>query len=186
MSGQLPERMFLRLGSKSSSAHTHCSVLEFTAPSSSVVIPQWVMQNLGVDSNSAVSVTVLDDLPAGAYAKLQPQSIDFLELEHPQEAYVVVFVVRACVRAATCACACIARRVCCACRGSPTVRASLEVAFQRLLCVTKGDIVRFQHFDTPFYCEVVDLKPESAVHLINTDLKVRRRTRESVSGDGRG
>lgn len=44
------------------------------------------MQNLGLDEDTPVSVELVD-LPPGRFAKLQPQSSDFLEIEDPRRAY---------------------------------------------------------------------------------------------------
>lgn len=49
----------------------------------------------------------------------------------------------------------------------------LEIAFRRLLTLSKGDLIRFQHNKRIYYAEVLELQPADGVHLIDVDLKVR-------------
>lgn len=86
---EMPAPLFFRLGSQRSAVTNCVGMLEFTAPEGCVVVPIWVMQNLGVDEQTMVSVEALD-LPAGRYAKVQPQTSEFLEMEDPKRAYVMI------------------------------------------------------------------------------------------------
>lgn len=62
---------------------THCGVLEFTAEEGCVYIPFWMMQNLLIEEGSLITVTNVS-LPKASFVKLQPQSVDFLEISNPR------------------------------------------------------------------------------------------------------
>ncbi|KAL7579939.1 hypothetical protein ACA910_004936 [Epithemia clementina (nom. ined.)] len=62
---------------------THCGVLEFTAEEGCVYIPFWMMQNLLIEEGSLITVTNVS-LPKATFVKLQPQSVDFLEISNPR------------------------------------------------------------------------------------------------------
>ncbi|KAJ2836157.1 ubiquitin fusion degradation protein [Coemansia erecta] len=58
---------------------THCGVLEFTAEEGRVYLPQWMMDTLRLSPGSAVEVINVA-LLHGSLVKLQPQSVDFLDI----------------------------------------------------------------------------------------------------------
>jgi ubiquitin fusion degradation protein 1 len=62
---------------------THCGVLEFTAEEGMCYIPFWMMQNLLIEEGSVITVTNVS-LPKATFVKLQPQSVDFLEISNPR------------------------------------------------------------------------------------------------------
>ena len=62
---------------------THCGVLEFTAEEGCVYIPFWMMQNLLIEEGALITVTNVS-LPKATFVKLQPQSVDFLEISNPR------------------------------------------------------------------------------------------------------
>ena len=62
---------------------THCGVLEFVADEGRVYVPYWMMQQLLVEEGDLVIVKNVN-LPVGHYVKLQPQSVDFLEIFDPK------------------------------------------------------------------------------------------------------
>jgi ubiquitin fusion degradation protein 1 len=62
---------------------THCGVLEFVAEEGRVYVPYWMMQQLLVEEGDLVVVKNVN-LPMGSYVKLQPQSVDFLEIFDPK------------------------------------------------------------------------------------------------------
>jgi ubiquitin fusion degradation protein 1 len=62
---------------------THCGVLEFTAEEGCCYIPFWMMQNLLIEEGSLITVTNVS-LPKATFVKLQPQSVDFLEISNPR------------------------------------------------------------------------------------------------------
>jgi ubiquitin fusion degradation protein 1 len=62
---------------------THCGVLEFTAEEGCVYIPFWMMQNLLIEEGTLLTVRNVS-LPKATFVKLQPQSVDFLEISNPR------------------------------------------------------------------------------------------------------
>lgn len=74
--------MLFRL-TNSDNRTTHCGVLEFTAEEGTCYIPFWMMQNLLIEEGSVVTVTNVS-LPKASFVKLQPQSVDFLEISNPR------------------------------------------------------------------------------------------------------
>lgn len=75
--------MLFRLTNPDSGKETHCGVLEFTAEEGCVYIPFWMMQNLLIEEGSLLTVTNVS-LPKASFVKLQPQSVDFLEISNPR------------------------------------------------------------------------------------------------------
>eukprot|EP00802_Teleaulax_amphioxeia_P008188 Tamp_08196.p1 GENE.Tamp_08196~~Tamp_08196.p1 ORF type:complete len:263 (-),score=50.33 Tamp_08196:1077-1865(-) len=61
----------------------HCGVLEFIANEGSVLMPHWMMQNLGVEHGDLVKVESAT-LPKGTYVKLRPQTKSFIEIANPK------------------------------------------------------------------------------------------------------
>ncbi|KAJ2702232.1 ubiquitin fusion degradation protein [Coemansia sp. IMI 203386] len=61
------------------SKRTHCGVLEFTAEEGRVYLPQWMMDTLGISPGTVVEVINVA-LLRGSLTKLQPQSVDFLDI----------------------------------------------------------------------------------------------------------
>ena len=62
---------------------THSGVLEFTAEEGCCYIPFWMMQNLLIEEGALITVTNVS-LPKATFVKLQPQSVDFLEISNPR------------------------------------------------------------------------------------------------------
>ncbi len=75
--------MLFRLSSTVDNRMTHCGVLEFTADEGTCYIPFWMMQNLLIEEGSVITVTNVS-LPKATLIKLQPQSVDFLEISNPR------------------------------------------------------------------------------------------------------
>lgn len=65
------------------SRETHCGVLEFTAEEGCCYIPYWMMQNLLIEEGTLITVKNVS-LPKATFVKLQPQSVDFLEISNPR------------------------------------------------------------------------------------------------------
>ena len=57
---------------------TWVGVMDFTADESSIVIPQWIMEYLGV--NGSVFVKYEPCIPKGKFVKFQPQEEDFYSI----------------------------------------------------------------------------------------------------------
>lgn len=62
---------------------THCGVLEFSAPEGTIYLPLWLLKSLGLRSGGFVTLRNVT-LRLGAMVKLQPQSVDFLEITDPR------------------------------------------------------------------------------------------------------
>lgn len=61
----------------------HCGVLEFIANEGNVLMPHWMMQNLGVEHGDLVKVESAT-LPKGTFVKLRPQSKAFIDIANPK------------------------------------------------------------------------------------------------------
>ncbi|EPS41063.1 hypothetical protein H072_5039 [Dactylellina haptotyla CBS 200.50] len=62
---------------------THCGVLEFVAEEGRIYLPQWIMQTLLLEPGDLLQVKSTD-LPPGSFIKLQPQSVEFLDISDPK------------------------------------------------------------------------------------------------------
>jgi ubiquitin fusion degradation protein 1 len=80
---QVDYPMLFRLSSIVDKRMTHCGVLEFTADEGTCYIPFWMMQNLLIEEGSVITVVNVS-LPKATFVKLQPQSVDFLEISNPR------------------------------------------------------------------------------------------------------
>ncbi|KAL3945498.1 MAG: hypothetical protein SGBAC_000397 [Bacillariaceae sp.] len=80
---QVDYPMLFHLTSDTDNRTTHCGVLEFTAEEGTCYIPFWMMQNLLLEEGSVITVTNVS-LPKASFVKLQPQSVDFLEISNPR------------------------------------------------------------------------------------------------------
>ncbi len=80
---QVDYPMLFKLASGVDNKTTHCGVLEFTAEEGTCYIPFWMMQNLLIEEGSVITVTNVS-LPKATFVKLQPQSVDFLEISNPR------------------------------------------------------------------------------------------------------
>ncbi|KAH6622961.1 ubiquitin fusion degradation protein UFD1-domain-containing protein [Chaetomium tenue] len=63
--------------------HTHAGVLEFVAEEGRAYIPQWMMQSLQLDVGDMIQVKTTS-LELAKLVKLQPQSVNFLEITDPR------------------------------------------------------------------------------------------------------
>ena len=64
---------------------THCGVLEFIADEGRIYAPEWMMNQLHSKGGASVHVE-LCSLPKGTFIKIQPQSVDFLDILDPRGA----------------------------------------------------------------------------------------------------
>ncbi|VDL84285.1 unnamed protein product [Nippostrongylus brasiliensis] len=62
---------------------TNCGVLEFSAPEGKCYLPQWMMKQLRMEEGADVRVDSVT-LPSATYAKLKPQSLEFLNISNPR------------------------------------------------------------------------------------------------------
>ncbi|OAQ28157.1 ubiquitin fusion degradation protein UFD1 [Linnemannia elongata AG-77] len=76
---QYPMLFELSKGSQS----THAGVLEFIAEEGRVYLPHWMMKTLALSEGDLVTVKSVG-LPLGSFVKIQPQSVDFLDISDPK------------------------------------------------------------------------------------------------------
>ena len=62
---------------------THAGVLEFIADEGNVHLPAWMMRTLGLSEGDPIRLTGAS-LPKGKMVKIQPQTVDFLEISDPK------------------------------------------------------------------------------------------------------
>ncbi|KAL0209654.1 hypothetical protein RCL1_008492 [Eukaryota sp. TZLM3-RCL] len=72
-----------RIENKRLGLFSHAGIAEFTAKHGEVYIPGWMMNQLHLNPHDRVDVSIAR-LPKGEYVRLQPQSVDFLEIENPK------------------------------------------------------------------------------------------------------
>ncbi|GAA5875584.1 hypothetical protein JCM16303_000674 [Sporobolomyces ruberrimus] len=70
---------------KNPELNTHVGVLEFIADEGCVNLPQWMMDQLRLSEGDPIRI-VGGRYPKGKMVKLQPQSVDFLEISDPKAA----------------------------------------------------------------------------------------------------
>ncbi|KAI8393317.1 ubiquitin fusion degradation protein UFD1-domain-containing protein [Radiomyces spectabilis] len=75
--------MLFRLINAGQNRHTHAGVLEFIAEEGRAYLPQWMMQSLNIEPGDLLEVKNTT-LPLGSFVKIQPQSIDFLDISDPK------------------------------------------------------------------------------------------------------
>lgn len=75
--------MNFELTSDETGMSTHAGVLEFIAPEGHVYLPQWMMDTLAVSPGSLIKITNTS-LDLGTFVKIEPQSVDFLEISDPR------------------------------------------------------------------------------------------------------
>ncbi|KAJ3010255.1 UNVERIFIED_CONTAM: ubiquitin fusion degradation protein [Siphonaria sp. JEL0065] len=63
--------------------NSHAGVLEFIAEEGKAFLPQWMMSTLLIEEGSLVRIKNTS-LPLGKFVKLQPQSVDFLDISDPK------------------------------------------------------------------------------------------------------
>ncbi|SCU99228.1 LAME_0G02344g1_1 [Lachancea meyersii CBS 8951] len=75
--------MLFELTVPESGKTTHGGVLEFTAEEGRVYLPQWMMESLNVNPGSLLQIASTD-VPLGQFVKIEPQSVDFLDISDPK------------------------------------------------------------------------------------------------------
>ncbi|KAG6004135.1 hypothetical protein E4U54_000582 [Claviceps lovelessii] len=63
--------------------HSHAGVLEFIAEEGRAYIPQWMMETLGMDVGDMIQIRTTS-LELAKMVKLQPQSVNFLDISDPK------------------------------------------------------------------------------------------------------
>lgn len=75
--------MLFELKSQETGKITHSGVLEFVAEEGRAYLPQWMMETLGVQPGSLLQIASTD-VPLGQFVKIEPQSVDFLDISDPK------------------------------------------------------------------------------------------------------
>ncbi|ORX79869.1 ubiquitin fusion degradation protein UFD1, partial [Basidiobolus meristosporus CBS 931.73] len=75
--------MLFSLTNETHARHTHAGVLEFIAEEGRVYLPHWMMQTLLLEPGDLIQVKNTT-LPLGSFVKIQPQSVDFLDITDPK------------------------------------------------------------------------------------------------------
>lgn len=75
--------MLFELTNEALNLKTHSGVLEFVAEEGRVYIPQWMMETLQLQPGSLIKIANCD-LPNGRFVKIEPQSVDFLDISDPK------------------------------------------------------------------------------------------------------
>lgn len=75
--------MLFELTANENDRVTHGGVLEFTAEEGRAYLPQWMLETLGVQPGSLLKIGSVD-LPQGKFVKIEPQSVDFLDISDPK------------------------------------------------------------------------------------------------------
>ncbi|KAJ1924984.1 ubiquitin fusion degradation protein [Tieghemiomyces parasiticus] len=75
--------MLFTLKNEPAGHHTNAGVLEFTAEEGRAYLPQWMMQTLKLEPGDIAKVNSTQ-LPLGKFVKIEPQSVDFLDISDPR------------------------------------------------------------------------------------------------------
>ncbi|KAE9613890.1 putative ubiquitin fusion degradation protein Ufd1 [Lupinus albus] len=75
--------MLFELRNGASERVSHCGVLEFIAEEGMIYMPYWMMENMLLQEGDVVRVKNVT-LPKGTYVKLQPHTMDFLDISNPK------------------------------------------------------------------------------------------------------
>ncbi|KAF6160562.1 hypothetical protein GIB67_019502 [Kingdonia uniflora] len=75
--------MLFELRNNATERVSHCGVLEFIAEEGMIYMPYWMMENMLLQEGDIVRVKNVT-LPKGKYVKLQPHTMDFLDISNPK------------------------------------------------------------------------------------------------------
>ncbi|OBA23441.1 UFD1-domain-containing protein [Metschnikowia bicuspidata var. bicuspidata NRRL YB-4993] len=75
--------MLFELTNEAENLTSHSGVLEFVAEEGRAYLPQWTMETLKLQPGSLIKIASCD-LPNGQFVKLEPQSVEFLDISDPK------------------------------------------------------------------------------------------------------
>ncbi|CAG8441547.1 3114_t:CDS:10 [Ambispora leptoticha] len=75
--------MLFELRNTNKERHSHAGVLEFIAEEGRVYLPHWMMQTLLLEQGDIIEIKNAT-LPLGNFVKIQPQSVEFLDISDPK------------------------------------------------------------------------------------------------------
>jgi hypothetical protein len=142
-SGALPSPLTFELRHPHSGATIHCGVKEFSSESSTIQLPNWIRESLGLNSGDYVLIK-LSLLPKGTFARLKPISHDYRDITD--------------------------------------YRAALEAHLRgHYTTLTNGQTLSCRYGGRVYDFQVVELKPQNAVSITDTDLEVEMDPITSIS-----
>ena len=143
--------MLFEITNQTNGRKLHCGVLEFIANEGSVLMPHWMMQNLGVDHGDLIKVESAT-LPKGTYVKLRPQTKAFIDIANPKAVLentlrlAIAQLLGRWVRSA---------RLIHRCRS--LTRAAWE--YRNFSALTRGSTIRIHYNQKQYDIDVVEIKP---------------------------
>ncbi|GMM38014.1 polyubiquitin-binding protein [Saccharomycopsis crataegensis] len=75
--------MLFQLTNENNGLISHSGVLEFTAEEGRIYVPQWIMSTLKLEPGELIKLNSCD-LPKGKFVKIEPQSVNFLDISDPK------------------------------------------------------------------------------------------------------
>lgn len=81
--GELPQPLIFSVSSARTRQTYFVGVLEFTAPPQTVILPQWIFREMGLEPGENVRLGAVDRLPKASFLKIQPHKTRFIELGDP-------------------------------------------------------------------------------------------------------
>ncbi|KAI8647502.1 ubiquitin fusion degradation protein UFD1-domain-containing protein [Parasitella parasitica] len=143
ISGTLPSPLTFELRHPHSGATIHCGVKEFSSESSTIQLPNWIRESLGLSQGDHVLIK-LSPLPKGTFARLKPTSQDYRDITDYRAA----------------------------------LEAHLRVHYNTL---TNGQTLSCRYGGRVYDFQVMELKPQDAVSITDTDLEVEMDPITSIS-----
>lgn len=142
-SGTLPSPLTFQLRHPHTAATIHCGVKEFSSEGSTIQLPAWMRESLGLNREGHVLIK-LALLPKGTFARLKPISHDYRDITD--------------------------------------YRAALEAHLRgHYNTLSNGQTLSCRYGGRVYDFQVVELKPQEAVSITDTDLEVEMDPITSIS-----
>ncbi|KAK4510543.1 Tlg2-vesicle protein [Mucor velutinosus] len=142
-SGTLPSPLTFELRHPHTAATIHCGVKEFSSEDSTIQLPAWMRESLGLSREDHVLIK-LSLLPKGTFARLKPISHDYRDITD--------------------------------------YRAALEAHLRgHYNTLSNGQTLSCRYGGRVYDFQVVELKPQDAVSITDTDLEVEMDPITSIS-----
>jgi len=74
------DKYFFKITNNDLGITTYCSVLEFSSPEDTVILPYWLMEYMAVDENSQIDVETVTNIIKGSKAIFEPQEREFFNI----------------------------------------------------------------------------------------------------------
>lgn len=141
--GTLPSPLTFELRHPHTAATIHCGVKEFSSGGSTIQLPDWMRESLGLTREDHVLIR-LSLLPKGTFARLKPLSHDYRDITD--------------------------------------YRAALEAHLRgHYNTLTNGQTLSCRYGGRVYEFQVMELKPQDAVSITDTDLEVEMDPITSIS-----